>query len=230
MRFFMIALMLAAVTGWSQSLDDQLDINITAMKMSKSKPPNSVPAIAGVAPDTKTEFLRVDVEYEVTIAKGAKIRANQQDDLWLSECIFAWKVVLCGENERGDVSERKSTRMSKLVTYGNVEIGPGHRAVIFIEPRIYNRFKHRLIDHGKGIFVEVSASVGGKTRAKGWMRGTKWTVRPSEAKKFFPRTRSKQAWFSSENVSESSFGLLSKAETPWRDSSLGAFEYIVDYE
>jgi hypothetical protein len=24
--------------------------------------------------------------------------------------------------------------------------------------------------------------------------------------------------------------LLSKAETPWRDSSLGAFEYIVDYE
>ena len=62
MRFFMIALMLAAVAGWAQSLDDQLDINITAMKLSKSKTPNSVPAIAGVAPDTKPEFLRVYVE------------------------------------------------------------------------------------------------------------------------------------------------------------------------
>jgi len=230
MRIFMIALMLAALTGWAQRLDDQLDIRITDMKMSKSKTPNSVPAIAGVPPDTKTEVLRVDVEYEVAIAKGAKIRASQQDDLWLSECIFAWKVVLCGENERGDVSEQNSIRMSKLVTYGNVEIGPGHRAVIFIEPRMYNRFKHRLIDHGKGIFVELSASIGGKTRAKGWMRGSKATFRSSEAKKFFPRTRSKQTWFSSENVSESSFGLLSKAETPWRDSSLGAFEYIIEYE
>jgi hypothetical protein len=226
----MIALMLAAVTGWAQNLDDQLSINITDMKMSKSKTPNSAPAMAGVAPDTKTEFLRVDVEYEVVIAKGAKIRADQQDDLWLSECVFAWRVVLCGENERGDASERKSTRLAKAVTYGNVEIGPGHRAVIFIEPRIYDRFKDRLIDHGKGIFVEVSASVGGKTRAKGWMRGTKATIRMSEARKFFPRTRSKQTWFSSEDVSESSFGLLSKAETPWRDSSLGAFEYIVNYE
>ena len=230
MRCFMIALMLAAVTGWAQNLDDQLDINITALKMSKSKTPNSAPAMAGIAPDTKTEFLRVDVEYEVAIAKGAKIKASQQDDLWLSECIFSWKVVLCGENARGNVSERESTRMAKLVTYGNVEIGPGHRAVIFIEPRIYDRFKDRLIDHGKGIFVEVSASVGGRTRAKGWMRGTKSTIRPSEAKKFFPRTRSKQTWFSSEDVPESSFGLLSKAETPWRDSSLAAFEYIVDYE
>ncbi|MFM1550258.1 MAG: hypothetical protein ACKJSG_12715 [Lentisphaeria bacterium] len=230
MRFFMIALILAAVTGWAQNLDDQLDIKITAMKMSKSKTPKTVPAIAGVAPDTKTEFLRVDVEYEVVIAKGAKIRANQQDDLWLSECVFAWKVVLCGENERRDASERKSIRMAKLVTYGNVEIGPGHRAVIFIEPRIYDRFRDRLIDHGKGIFVEVSASINGKTRAKGWMRGTKATLRSNEAKKFFPRTRSKQTWFFSEDVAESSFGLLSKAETPWRDSSLGAFEYIVEYE
>ena len=46
MRFFMIALMLAAVTGWAQNLDDQLDINITALKMSKSKTPNSAPAMA----------------------------------------------------------------------------------------------------------------------------------------------------------------------------------------
>lgn len=225
MRLILIALLVAG-TGWAQNkLDAKLDIKITNVEFKKTRLNHGYPQLPG--PRAPSEWLRVDVAYDVEIGKNAKIPASYAKDLFLGECEFEWSVVFCSKHpESGNPNESRSVRMKKRIKYASIEVGDDHRAVLFIEPKTMERFKDRMIK--QGIFVKVQVKSGGKTRAKAWARGNKSITKKSSAKGMFPKTKSGVSWFDSESVPLIKYGLLCRNESPWEYSLHSSFEYIFD--
>ncbi len=228
----LLVLFIISQPAWAQRdrIQGALDIEVTKISMKKIRNQDSEPRHGDIPIDQKTRWLRVIVDYRVFVSRDAKINTGYgTDDLWIDQATFQWTVVMARKGRRGNgPSVRRSVRFKKKVRYQNIRIGDRHRAMVFIEPKTYDRYSEGLVQDG--IFVHLGIKLGGKTKENMWAVGTQFERRQNEARKMFPRVRGEGGWFASEEVSAIDGGLLCRLQTPWRMSSYQHLENIVSYE
>ncbi len=187
--------------------------------------------VSGLPLDSKSQYLRITVEYYATSSPKSNNAANVKF-AWIDKLIFSWSVIMAG-NETGKSNNppliQHSVLMRKDITYGNVKASitnspVKHYAVLYIESNAYERYGSKLIRDG--IFVKLRVYDDKRLVANTWWSGNDLSTSPSIPANFF-RFGSDQNWFESKLIKTDNSGLRGRHETPWEWASYNSYETII---
>lgn len=174
-----------------------------------------------LAPDRRSDWVHILLEYELSAGTGKSRTAR-----WADEVEFSWVVILPIQSTSRKLSAKRAIRLKKKIIYGNVQEGK-HYASIYLDPKIYTRYKDKLSKDL--LFAALRVKISGKTRGQLFIRGKKNTSSSREMRKLFPEF-GRSTWFESEEVRTVKGSLLSRMQTPWEWQSWDSFEHIIHQE
>jgi hypothetical protein len=200
---------------------DDVTFTVEKIEMDLLKYQDTYPNAKGFGSGGKDEWLRILVEYTVTVDNKRNRNKMQNGTYWIDQAQFDWRMVIMGSADKSDPTERWSFKGKQSVTYANIKAdGQKHRAEIYVHPRLIQRFAPAM---KKGqILFELKMRVGGKTRGEALGQGDKIM-----SAKEMPRTRSGLSMLDSEDIRLIDYALLNRRETPWQWSSEESFEMII---
>jgi hypothetical protein len=197
-------------------------VEVTDLRIDKVRNKDAANTVAGVPPDTKSEWVRLTATFDLLTSRGRG--SYGADAKWLDEAEFEWTIVLPKAASGSKPIEKYSVRSTKRFTYGNISEGDKHHVVAYLHPRVYERHKNGLTKDLA--FVRLRVKIGGKTHEEAYVRGRKFTNSTSEARRLFPEFR-RAVWFDSEEVPEIQNALVPRYRTPWVGVGENYYEQII---
>ncbi|GEM_PF-6797142 len=213
------ATLLTCMTVCGQEYAKHVKVEVDKIRLDPVDYRQEAPRLQYLSPTANERWMRLEMIYSLEFTKNAPT-----GDFYVDAIQFDWTVVFPATDRTGKPSEEASVRFQRTITYGDVEVDGEHRAVLYIHPRTYDRYKKILLKRDT-LLARCRITIAGRTKMISWFDGK--NVEPSvEEPKNFPKTPTRRSWFSSEEVRQGANGVVSRMHTPWVYASHDQYELI----